>query len=452
MNSVGSAEMLQNARNNTKNTKGYQRIVSLLDEGSFNEIDSLAKSGDGYAEAAAGFGTIDGCPVYVFSQNSDANGGAMSKAQASKLKKLYQLAVKTGVPVVGIYDSIGARLNEGADMLAAYGEILQSVNSLSGVVPQISIILGPCTGTSAMIAAGADIVIMSDKGELTIATNGEGGKPDEASKLGVCQIAAKDEAQALQTARRLVSILPSNNLESAADFEENAAASVQAVTKDSDAKQIISSVCDSDSFIELGEAFGTPTVTGIAQIGGSAAGIISLAGIIGADACSKAARFMRFCDSFSIPVITFVNAEKFASLREASKLSSAYSEATATKITVITGSAYGSVYIAVAGRGANSDYTVAWPQAVVSALAPETAAIFLWNDRLAGSDNPVEDRKKLIEEYKTTEATPFAAAAGGIIEDIINPEDTRAKITANLDMLSGKRVSTLPKKHSNIQL
>ncbi|MDF2633027.1 MAG: carboxyl transferase, partial [Caproiciproducens sp.] len=219
---------------------------------------------------------------------------------------------------------------------------------------------------------------------------------------------------------------------------------------ESDVKAIIAAVCDDESFIELSEKFGVSAVTGLAEIDGSTAGIVALSGVIDADSCAKASRFVRFCDAFSLPVITFVNAKEFTSLREASKLSSSYSEATTAKITVITGSAYGPVYIAIAGRGANADYTIAWPDAVISPLAPETAAIFLWNDRLAGSANPVEDRKKLIEEYKVTEASPFKAAANGFIEDITNPEDTRIRIIANLEMLSSKRVSQLPKKHSNI--
>ena len=453
MNNVARFEMLKKVKSDAKTSKGYMRVISFLDNGSFCEIDGLAKSGDGYAEAVAGYGTVNGCPVCVFSQNSDISGGAMSKAQAAKLQKLYRLAVKSGVPTVGFFDSKGARLNEGADMLEAYGEILLDANSLSGVVPQISVILGPCTGTSAMIAAGADIIIMSDKGELTINTDGEGGKPEEAEKLGISHISAASEPQAIDYARKLISILPSNNLEPAPNMEPAKPKLLSGgLTKGSDTRQIISSICDSDSFIEFSEKFGSHAITGIGQIGGFTSGIIFLSGTIDADCCSKAARFIRFCDSFSIPAVTLVDAEKFTTLREASKLSSAYSEATTAKITVVTGSACGAVYIAAAGRGANSDYTISWPDAVISPLSPETAAIFLCNDKLKGSENPTEDRKKLIEEYKNTEASPLKAAADGLIEDVISPEETRSSLISALDMLSGKRVSTLPKKHSNIQL
>jgi len=452
MSNVGNTQRLQTQSDAAKSAIGYKRMISLFDDGSFNGIDCYAKSGENLTEAVAGYGTIDGCPVYAFAQNSDIDGGAMSKAQAAKIKKTYDLAIKTGSPVIGIYDSIGGRLNEGCDMLAAYGQILMNVNNLSGVVPQISLILGPCIGTSAMIAEGADIIVMSDKAELTIATDGQGGSASEAAKLGVCHIHAEDEQSAIASVRKLIPLLPSNNLSGAPVLNVLGMNSAAELTIESDVKSIIAAVCDDDSFVELSNAFGASAVTGFAVVDGSTTGIVALNGILDADSCSKTARFIRFCDAFSLPVITFVNAQEFTSLREASKLSHSYSEATTAKITVITGSAYGPVYIAVAGLGANADYTIAWPNAVISPLAPETAAIFLWNDRLVGSENPVEDRKKLIKEYKVNEASPFTAAANGYIEDIIKPENTRIRIIANLEMLSNKRVTSLPKKHSNIQI
>lgn len=452
MSYAGTAEMLQKAQDARKNSIGYKRITSLFDVGSFNEIDCFVKSGDFDSGVVAGYGTIEGCPAYAFVQSSDMEGGAMSKAQAAKINKTYNLAVKTGTPIIGMYDSVGGRLNEGGDLLAAYGDILLNSNNLSGVVPQISLILGPCVGTTAMIAAGADIVIMSDKAELTIATNGEGGSSDEAAKLGVCHIEAEDEQSAIGVARRLIAVLPSNNLSGSSILNIQSGNGAPALTEEAGVKEIIAAVCDPGSFIELGPKFGTPTVTGLSEIGGSTTGVVMLNGTIDADACSKAARFVRFCDAFSLPVVTFINAEKFVSLREASKLSSSYSEATTPKLSVITGTACGPVYIAVAGHGANSDYTLAWPSAVISPLAPETAAVFLWNDRLSGSENPIEDRKKLIEEYKATKASPLAAAADGFIEDIILPDDTRSRIITSFEMLSGKRVTGLPKKHSNLQM
>ncbi len=450
MKNAEDAANLQELRGNMQKTAGYRRLALLFDGAEFDEIDAFATSGGGDAEAVAGFGQINGSPVCAFSQNSDVAGGAMSKAQASKIKKTFQLALKAGTPVVGIYDSVGGRLDEGADMLSAFGEILLTANNLSGVVPTVSLVLGPCTGTLAMVAAGADLVVMSDKAELTVATDGEGGSAEEAKKLGVCHIAAKSEEDAVRTVRSILSMLPANNVAGAPLFDADSPDSD--IAKAASPRDVIRSVADGGSFLEFGEGFGPGAVTGLARFGGTAAGAVALVGVIDADSCSKAARFVRFCDSFSLPVVTFVDAEKFATVREASKLSSAYSEATTAKITAVTGSACGPVYIAVAGRGANADYTFAWPSAAVSALTPETGAIFLWNDRLKGSENPVEDRKKLIEKYRTTQAGALTAAAGGMIEDVVEPEKTRRKILSCLDMLSGKRVATLPKKHADIQL
>lgn len=452
MSLASNTELLQTSRDAAKNTSAYKRISLLFDEGTFNEIDAFAKSGDKAAEAIVGFGTVEGCPAYVFAQNSDVDGGAMSKAQASKIKKIYDLAVKTGAPVIGIYDSIGGRLNEGGDMVAAYGEILLHSNNLSGVVPQIALVLGPCIGTSAMIAAGSDVVVMSKKAELAIEAGSENSSAEEAAKIGVCQIVSETEEEAIAKVRTLVTSLPSNNLSGAPIVDALGMNSAAPLTAAASTRDVITAISDDETFIEFGKQFGTSVITGIAQVTGTTTGFVAYENEICADACAKAARFVRFCDAFAIPVVSIVNAKGFHSLREASKLSNAYSEATTAKVTVITGEAYGPVYIAVAGRGAGADVTMAWASASVSPISPATGAMFLWNDRLAGSSNPVEDRKKLIKEYKEKETCPLKAAAEGYIEDVILPEETRAKVVANLEMLSGKRVSRLPKKHANIQM
>lgn len=448
-------ELMKKAKEATEKTKAYARLQLLFDAGTFVEIDGFAKSGEGYAEAIAGYGAVDGCPAYAFAQNADVAGGAMSKAQAAKLRKVYDLAMKTGSPVIGLYDSVGARLKEGSDMLAAYGDLLLCSNNLSGVVPQISVVLGPCLGTSAMLAASADVVIMSEAGQFGIETDGQSGSAQQAAKEGLTHLTAKDDKEAIAAARQMVTLLPSNNLSTAAmtDFADAAAVAANA----EDPNSVIASIVDANSFVEFQKEFGVSFVTGLAKLGGSTVGIVASQhsandGVIDGDACAKAARMVRFCDAFALPVITLVNSEGFASLKEAAKLSNAYSEATTVKVTVITGAAYGPLYVAVAGRGANADLAMAWPTAVVSPLAPATAAAIMWSDRLKGSQDPINDRKKLVEEYKQTEATPFQAAADGFIEDIIEPAETRAKIFAALDMLAGKRVTTLPKKHANIQL
>lgn len=322
MSTGSSAERLQAFREAAAKTKGFQCITALFDEGTFNEVDGFAKSGDGSAEVVAGYGEVDGCPAYAFVQNSDVDGGAMSKAQAAKIKKIYDLAVKTGSPVVGIYDSIGGRLNQGADMLAAYGEILLGNNNLSGVVPQISLVLGPCLGTSAMIAASADIVVMTKKAQLTIDTTGKDGTAEDAAKLGICHVVAKDDQEAMMQVRKLLAVLPSNNLAGAPVFESSDPSDT-AITAGADTKKIVEAISDKGSFMELNGAFGTSAVTGLTQIGGSTVGVTALNGVLDVDSCSKAARFVRFCDAFSIPVVTLVDAKEFTSVREASKLSNA---------------------------------------------------------------------------------------------------------------------------------
>ena len=438
---------LQETKAANAQTKAYQRLQLLFDEGTFVEIDSFTKSGDGRAEAAAGFGSVDGCPVYAFAQNSDVEGGAMSKAQAAKICKVYELAEKTGAPVVGIYDSIGARLNESCEMLAAYGDVMLKANNLSGVVPQIAVIAGPCLGASSMIAAAADVVIMSEDGQFALQTNGEGGDLKEASESGLVHLTAKDDKEAVAKARELITLLPYNNLSGApiTDFADSAAE-----TDGESGASIIAAVMDQDSFIEFQAGFGAGFIAGLAKLGGNTVGVVaSEEKTADGKACEKAARLVRFCDAFAIPVITFVNAESFCCIKAACKLTNAYAEATTAKISVITGEAYGTVYMALAGAAAGVDVAYAWPTASISALNPTTAAVMLWSDKLKGSSNPTADRAKLIAEYKDQEACPFKAAGDGFVQDVIEPSETRLKLYAALDMLAGKRVTRLPKKHAN---
>ena len=450
MSVVSNKELLQSSRDAVKSKKVYKRISLLVDEGSFQELDAYAKSADHPAEAVTGFGYVDGMPVYVFAQDSEVDGGAMSKVQAYKIRKLYDLALKTGTPIVGIYDSVGGRLTEGAELLAAYGEILQKSNNLSGVVPQISVVLGPCVGTSALIAAGADFVIMSKDAVLTLETGDADGSAQVNFQKGMAHLVEKTEEDAIQKARLLVGRLPSNNLALAPDSDVLKAGANAELEEGMGVVDIIQAVVDEGSFIEVSPEYGTSAIAGLALINGISVGVIGYRDVVGSYCCNKAARLVRFCDAFSLPLITIVDADKFASLREAAKLSGAYSEATTIKITVITGQAVGAFYIATAGRGANADVTLAWTSAVVSPISPAAAALFQSGGELAGSENPIEDRKQLIEDYKTTKASPFAAAADGYIEDIILPGETREKLITQLDLLAGKRVSTLPKKHSNL--
>ena len=421
-------QLLSQAKAAIENTSAYKNLQLLFDGGVFSEIDAYAKSENGYAEVIAAYGMANGCPIFAFAQNSDIAGGAMSTAQAAKLKKLYSLAVKTGAPVVGLYDSTGARLMQGVDMLSSFGSILNSVSTLSGVVPQISVVLGACLGIGALNASGADFVILSEKARLSLATNGEGGS-------------CEDAEEAIEKARTLLGFMPSNNLSPApaADTDE---------PEDPQNTDVIKSVFDNGSFLELQSAFGKNAVVGFARLYGSVAGIVKTNGqTLLQDDCTKIARFVKFCDAFTIPVVTFADSKGFGCLKAASHLTAAYADATTVKVTVITGEAYGAFYVAVAGSGANTDVTLAWADAAISPLPPEAGAAIMWEDKM---NAPRDTRQELVKTYKEKECSAFKAAANGYVQDVIAPQDTRNKLFSALDMLSGKRVSRLPKKHGTI--
>lgn len=448
-------DALETARAEISATKAYQRLSKLFDDGSFTEIDAFTKSSNGYAEAVAAYGNVNGTGVYAFAQNSDIMGGAMSKAQAAKIKKVYDLALKTGAPVVALYDSIGGRLTEGSELLAAYGDVLKYSNNLSGVVPQISVVLGKCFGTQALIAACGDVVIMSEKAEFSLNTSGADASAAENAKHGVAHIVTKTEDDAIAKTKDILALLPANNLDVAAGFEFDEPETAPAIS--TKAADVIAAVVDADSIVELQAEYGKAVKTVLATVTGDTVGVIATSEyVLDSKSCSKAARFVRFCDAFGIPVVTFVDAQQFECIKSAAKLTSAYAEATTAKITVITGDAFGSVYIAVAGAGAAADITFAWPNASVSALNPEAAAVIMLGDdfgkKLKNSKDPKADKAALIAEYKDKNCTALDAAANGYVEDIINPEDTRAKLVASLEILSGKRVSTLPKKHNNLYI
>lgn len=430
---------LNAAREKLADSKARERLTKLFDEGTFTELDAFNDS----AEVIIGYGIIEGAPAYAFAQDINVYGGAVGMAQAAKIKKVYDLCVKTGLPVIGIYDSKGAYLNEGCDALAAYGELMLWSNNISGVVPQISVIAGPCAGSSALLAASGDIVIHAKEAIFSLDAQNK-----EAEK-GISHITVDTADEAIAKAREIITLLPINNL---SDVPISDYAGIGDIDF-SDAEKIIKSIADADSFIEIQSDYGKQAVCGLARINGqSAAMIATCGGILDDQATAKAARLIRLADAFSIPVITFVDAEGFDSIRQAAKLTHAYAEATCAKLAVITGKAVGSAYIAMAGRAANADYVCAWPDAYVSALPAEAAVAVLWEDKLNALNNPLDDRQKVVDEYKATDASVFGVAAKGYIEDIIEPENTRAKLITALDMLASKRISRLAKKHSNIQL
>lgn len=430
---------IEKAKAELENSSAYKRLNALFDEGSFSQLAPFTVSGDSYAEVVAGYGEVNGCEVYAFAQNSDICGGAMSKAQAAKLKKLYDLALKTGTPVIGLYDSIGARINEGIDMMTSYGEVLNYSGKLAGIVPQISVVLGPCQGTAALLATCADFVIMSEKGKLTINTNGEGGSADENKKHGVTAITAKDEFAAIEAAKNLVVMLPQNNLSDPYTTEE-----VPAMADGS----VVSAFVDGGSFVELFEGYADEATVGFAKLQGDTVGVVKTnGGILNRQACEKCAKIVRFCDAYSIPVVTLADAKGFECVKSATKLTVAYAEATTAKITVVTGDAFGAFYMAVAGTGASTDITIALDGASVSPVAPEAGIIILNPERLK---TDAEGRKKAVAEFKANECSAMRAAEKGYIDNVVSKDDLRSTLSTALDMLAGKRETTLPKKHSTI--
>lgn len=445
-------------------SKAYSRLCELFDQGTMVELDPFVMSGSCMAEVVTAYGSVNGVTAYAFSQDTTQSGGAISKAVAAKVNKLLDYAAMNGCPVIGIYDSEGARLKQGADMLDAYGSMLMRINNISGVVPQISVVAGVCIGTNALLAASADVVICAENAEYGVDTAGGNFAAADAAAHGNAQLVAASDSEAIAMARQIVSLLPANNLDlpvqcefAEPDGSQLDALAAQVSGSEDVMPSIISAIVDAESFLEMSADFGKSVITGLATVAGSTVGVVATRfceaeGIIDHESATKAARFVRFCDSFSVPVVTLADAAGFTSVRESSMLAHAYSEATTVKLSVVAGAAYGAAYIALAGRASNADVTVAWPGAVIAPLAPETAAMILFNDRLAGCSDPAAERSNMVEEYKTTIASPMAAAQNGNIEGVIAPAETRSRLAADLAMMASKRVSRNPKKHSNIQL
>ncbi len=435
-----SIENVTQAKATIAATEAYKTITAFFDTDSFVSIDTLAKSKDTYAEVVAGFGTVEGLPVYAFAQNSDFCGGAMSKAQAAKIKKVYDLALKTGCPVVAFYNSKGGRLDEKNALLAGYGDVLNAASKLSGVVPQISVILGPCIGTGALNAVSADFVIMSKDAELSLDTMGANSSAAYNAENGIASVVAENTDEAIAKAKELVCYLPSNNL--------NIAPEAVAEEPEAEGGCIVRRVADAGSIFKLSTKFGKVGKTVLIRIGGQVAGVVNTKGdILKTDDCMKISRFVRFCDAFSIPVITFVDTPGFEDIKSAVKVTSAYAEATTVKISIVTGKAIGSTYIALAGTGANTDVTYAFPQAVISPVNPEAAALIMAPEQM---NVPVAEQTKAAQTFAQANLSAENAANCSYIDDVITTDEVRLAVVNALDMLMGKRVSTLAKKHSTI--
>ena len=440
---------------NDTNIQAKERLSLLFDDGIYSEINSLTKEKNAAAGVVTAYGYVNGNAVYAFSQDKSVNNGAVGLAQAEKITKLYELAAKTGTPIIGIHDSNGAYVDGSAESLAAYGKMLNAASVISGVVPLISVIAGTCAGSAAMIACSADFIIITKESELFMAPNSGEGSSEAAAKSGIASAVCEDASAAIDKARELINLLPVNNLSPVPVFEFSESGLIAGNTLES----IISAISDADSVIELGADYGTAAYTALSTIGGATAGIAATnktSDKLTSDDCMKLSRFFRSCDAFSIPVVTIVDTEGLADsaaadgIKAVTTLSNSYAEATTAKIAIITGKAIGPVFIALAGNSSNSDFTYAWDKAVIAHYSPLTAVEFIWHDKLSDADDLTTRRNELASEYEKTIASAVSAAENGYIDEIIDPVQTRTVLTSALDILSGKRSQKLPKKHNNI--
>jgi acetyl-CoA carboxylase carboxyltransferase component len=478
-----------------------ERIDLLLDPGSFVELDRFVRHREiefdmrdrrPWGDAVVtGYGTVFGRPVCVFSQDFTVFGGSLSEVFAEKVCKVMDMAVKVGCPVVGINDSGGARIQEGVVSLAGYAEIFWRNVQASGVVPQISLIMGPCAGGAVYSPAITDFVLMTEGSSYMFITGpdvvktvtGEevsfeelGGAAPHATKSGVAHLVAPDEQACIDDARYLLTFLPQNNLETApyaepADPPDREAPELDALVPDApnkpyDIKRVIEIVADDGEFLELQPLHAENIVCGFARLGGHAVGIVgnqpsALAGVLDIDASVKAARFVRTCDAFNVPLVTFVDVPGFLPgtaqewggiIRHGAKLLYAYAEATVPKLTVITRKAYGGAYDVMSSKHIRADVNVAWPTAEVAVMGPEGAVNIVFRKELETAADPDARRAELIADYKERFANPYSAAERGYVDDVIEPRRTRPYLIRALEATLSKREPTPKRKHGNIPL
>ena len=475
----GDAQRVEKQRAAGKMT-ARERIAKLLDQGSFVEMDTLVSRNEEGAGVVTGYGTIRERPVYLFAQDFTVHGGAMGEMQAAKIVKVIELAQKTGAPVLALCDSAGVRLEEGARAMDAYAKIYAKLARLSGVCPVITLVLGPCVGGAALIARLSDISIMAGSvGELMVfgpqvvsaATGKEytaktlGGANVQSGQGGVSLVAENEDA-ALKLAADVLDLLPGSNAEDAPIVDTDDLNRLMPDVEAADSGALLAALLDGGSFIELYPEYAKAIRIALGRLGGRTVGVVCSnaghnEGRLCPGACAKAARFVRFCDCFSLPVVSLINSaglklvepeEQASMLTAAGQLLYAYAEATCPKVSVVVGNAIGVSYVAMGGK-ANADMAYGWPGAVISALSPEAAVQVLYSKELKKSTEPaLEAREKLVAEYKANVADGVMAAKDGILDDVIEPPQTRKFLIASLEMLSSKRDSNPPKKHGNLPL
>ncbi len=478
-----------------------ERLDLLLDPGSFVELDPFVRPrsrdfGLDRMEAPAdgvvtGHGTIDGRPVHVFSQDFTVLGGSLGEGHAEKICKVMDLAMRTGTPVIGLNDSGGARIQEGVVSLGGYADIFLRNTLASGVVPQISAIMGPCAGGAVYSPAITDFTIMVRGTAYMFVTGPQvvkavtredvsfeelGGADVHASKSGIAHFIAEDDEECLLLVRRLLGFLPSNNLDdpprrTPTDDPGRADATLDDLvpedpSKPYDMHEVIRRIIDDGDFLEVHAVFGRSLIVGFARLHGRPVGVLAqqpavLAGVLDIDASMKGARFVRFCDAFNIPLITFVDVPGFLPgiaqehggiIRYGAKLLYAYCEATVPKLTVITRKAYGGAYDVMSSKHIRGDLNLAWPTSEIAVMGPEGAIDIIFRKELAEAADPEARRRELVAEYRAQFATPYIAAARGYIDDVIEPRETRRRLIASLEVLHRKRATNPRRKHGNIPL
>jgi propionyl-CoA carboxylase beta chain len=478
-----------------------ERLDLLLDPGSFVELDAFVTHrsvdfgldtqrilGDG---VVTGHGTIDGRLVFVFSQDFTVFGGSLSEAYAEKIVKVMDLAMKVGAPVVGLNDSGGARIQEGVASLAGYAWIFTKNVLASGVIPQISVIMGPCAGGAVYSPAITDFTIMVEGTSYMFVTGPNvvktvtheevdseylGGAQTHTTKSGVAHLAAPDEAAALDDVRRLLSFLPQNNLGDppplpTGDPSDRRDPALDGIVPDDPSKpydmhDVITRIVDDGDFFEIQPGWAGNILVGFAHLGGRSVGIVAqqpavLAGALDIQSSVKAARFVRTCDAYNVPLVTLidvpgflpgVNQEHGGIIKEGAKLLYAYCEATVPKVSVITRKAYGGAYDVMSSKHVRGDMNYAWPTAEIAVMGAEGAVNIIFKDQIATAEDPVAERKRLVAEYEARFNHPYVAASRGWIDDVILPSETRPRLIAALAMLADKRESNPRKKHGNIPL
>jgi len=469
-----------------------ERLAELLDPGSFHELqpytvahpeDEDAILGDG---VVTGYGAIDGRKVFVYAQDFTVYGGSVSLAHARKIVQVQEMAVANGFPIIGLLDSGGARIQEGVMALQGYGEIFRQNALASGVVPQISVILGPCAGGASYSPALTDFIVMTDKSSMMFITGpdvvksvtgeqidheGLGGARVHTGRSGVAHFAASDETESLACVRKLLSYLPSNNVEPApavkpADDPARAEPRLNHLVPTApnmpyDMLEVITAVADTGSWFEVQAGWAQNAIVGFARLDGRSVGIVAqqpmvLAGAIDIDASDKISRFVRFCDAFNIPLVTFADSPGFLPgvmqehggiIRHGAKIIYAYVEATVPKISIVTRKGYGGAYIVMGSKSLGADVHLAWPTAEIAVMGPDGAVNVLNRRELAAAENSAARRAELVAEYRETHANPYYAARRGILDDVIEPAKTRQALISALHTIREQTRSLPPKKH-----